>query len=58
MFSGNQGGDLGTLNWKPKKKILTLTLAEASAALMGEVAEARFGSLASALGAEAVIKGR
>lgn len=58
MFSGISGSDLGTLDWRPKKKVLTLTLAEGSQPLLGEVAEARFMALATALGAEAVIKGR
>ncbi|MEL7344618.1 MAG: Ppx/GppA family phosphatase [Pseudomonadota bacterium] len=58
MFSGNRGADLGTLDWRPKKRILTLKLAEGSKALMGEVAEARFKALASALEAEPVLKER
>ena len=46
---------LGELGWQPKKKLLTLTLAEKARPLFGEVAEARFMSLAQTLGAEVVV---
>ncbi|MEM9854112.1 MAG: Ppx/GppA family phosphatase [Pseudomonadota bacterium] len=39
------------LSWAPKKKVLVLTLKETAVPLFGEVAEARFLSLAQALGA-------
>ena len=42
---------MGELRWFPKKKLLELKLARGSEALFGEVAEARFKSLVSALGA-------
>ncbi|WP_238366998.1 Ppx/GppA family phosphatase [Mesobacterium pallidum] len=42
----------GELRWRPKKKVLELELAERAAPLFGEVALARFQSLAKALGAE------
>ncbi|WP_372884249.1 Ppx/GppA family phosphatase [Shimia sp.] len=44
--------DMGRLKWHPKKKRLLLTLPRSATALYGEVAEARFLSLAQALGAE------
>jgi exopolyphosphatase / guanosine-5'-triphosphate,3'-diphosphate pyrophosphatase len=40
------------LEWKPRKKILRLKLTKASVPLYGEVAEARFASLAASLGAQ------
>ena len=53
MFSGQAREVMGTLKWYPKKKVLELRLAKGAAALFGEVAEARFASLAMALGAGA-----
>lgn len=44
------------LHWKPKKKLLTLTLPAQVQPLFGEVAQARFQSLADALESETVIK--
>ncbi len=44
------------LAWAPKKRILKLTLTRTAEALFGEVAEARFQSLASSLEAETEIK--
>ena len=44
--------DMGTLKWRPKKGVLELHLPAGSHALFGEVAEARFASLAAALEAE------
>ena len=49
------GGVPGTLDWKPRAKRLTLRLAPGAAPHFGEVAEARFKSLASSLSAEAQV---
>ena len=53
MFSGQVAERMGALRWYPKKKLLELRLARGSEALFGEVAEARFRSLAQAIGATA-----
>lgn len=45
-----------SLNWAPKKRRLTLRLDENAAPLFGEVAEARFQSLARSLQAETEVK--
>ncbi len=55
MFSVESPQSLARLKWQSKKKVLTLSLTPRGADLFGEVAEARFSGLASALGAEAVI---
>lgn len=55
MFSASDPSEAGTLNWQPKKKILELALTPRGTALFGEVAEARFASLANALKATAKI---
>jgi len=47
---------LGEIRWYPKKKKLELRLSPQAAALFGEVAEARFQSLAASLSAEPAIK--
>ncbi len=47
----------GTLHFYPKKKVLELRLAPEAHALLGEVAQARFASLASSLGATTDVKG-
>ncbi len=47
---------LGELTWQPKKKILKLTLTAAAGPLFGEVAEARFMSLAQTLDAATIVK--
>jgi exopolyphosphatase/guanosine-5'-triphosphate,3'-diphosphate pyrophosphatase len=52
MFSGQVAERMGSLRFFPKKKLLELHLAKGSEALFGEVAEARFKSLAQALGSE------
>ncbi len=49
MFSGAAGEDLGTLDYNPKKRLLTFVLPPRSEPLYGEVAAARFQSLARAL---------
>lgn len=54
MLSANSAGQMGRLNWMPIKKALELELPETSAALFGEVVEARFNALAAALGARTV----
>ncbi|MGL4281688.1 MAG: exopolyphosphatase, partial [Albidovulum sp.] len=55
MFSIKSPEDAGSLDWRPKKKILQLTLKPGAEALFGEVAQARFASLAQSLGAEAKV---
>jgi len=56
MFAIRSPDEAGTLAWRPKKKVLELTLNRDAEALFGEVAEARFKSLADALGAQAEVK--
>lgn len=58
MFSVDAPEKIARLKWQPKKKMLTLTLSDAAIGLFGEVAEARFMSLASTLDAEVLIKKR
>lgn len=52
MFSVGDPGRAGRLAWEPKKKQLELQLTEEGRGLFGEVAAARFGSLAQALKAQ------
>ncbi len=52
MFSGQVADQLGAIRFFPKKKIVELHIEKGAAGLFGEVAEARFRSLALALGAE------
>lgn len=52
MFSAQDHGRIGKLKWRPKKRHLEHHLSPGSQALFGEVAEARFKSLAAALEAE------
>ncbi|MAQ44804.1 MAG: exopolyphosphatase [Confluentimicrobium sp.] len=56
MFSINQPERMGNLRYHPKKKLLILTLPPEAAPLYGEVAAARFASLAKALGVETEVK--
>ncbi|MBT9384589.1 Ppx/GppA family phosphatase [Pseudooceanicola sp. CBS1P-1] len=56
MIWPEKDAGIGQLNWYPKKKVLELELAEAAWPLYGEVAEARFKSLANALEAEVALK--
>jgi exopolyphosphatase/guanosine-5'-triphosphate,3'-diphosphate pyrophosphatase len=42
-------GIAGTLDWQPRKRMLELNLTEIGRGLFGEVAQARFASLALAL---------
>lgn len=52
MFSIGSPALAGSLSWQPKKRILELALTPAGEGLFGEVAQARFQSLALALKAE------
>lgn len=54
MFSAEALDDAGRLKWAPKKKVLDLILKPEAEPLYGEVAAARFQSLAKAIGAEEV----
>ncbi len=56
MFAVASPNEAGTLRYYPKKKILELILAAETAALFGEVAEARFASLANALKVATVVR--
>lgn len=49
MLWMSEGGHIGELDWRPKKKVLSLRLSEGAWPLYGEVAEARLMSLASSL---------
>ncbi len=55
MFSFANPDGMGTLNYRPKKRTLELRLPPDSATLFGEVAAARFTSLARALDAEKTV---
>lgn len=48
--------EMGTLKWRPKKRELHLSLPKSAAPLFGEVAEARFRSLAAALDSSPFVK--
>ncbi|MEQ9693810.1 Ppx/GppA family phosphatase [Shimia sp. SDUM112013] len=52
----DKGADIGKLDWRPKKRELTLTIPPSAQALFGEVAEARLQSLAGSLQAEVRVK--
>ncbi|MEL7105612.1 MAG: Ppx/GppA family phosphatase [Pseudomonadota bacterium] len=54
MFSGQVASHMGDLKWQPRKKVLRFRLADGAEDLFGEVAEARFNSLAASLGAQTV----
>jgi len=56
MFSVDSPDKVASLDWRPKKKVLTLTLSERGMGLFGEVASSRFSTLAAALEATAQIK--
>ncbi len=56
MLAADDAPSMGELRWFPKKRKLELWLPPRSTVLFGEVAEARFNSLASSLGAEAAVK--
>ena len=53
MFAVGNPAEAGELKWQPKKRLLTLILTQEGKGLFGEVAQARFSSLAQALRAEA-----
>ncbi|MEO1238825.1 MAG: exopolyphosphatase, partial [Pseudomonadota bacterium] len=58
MFSGQVAAQMGEMTWRPRKKVLEFHMATGAQDLFGEVAEARFMSLAASLGAEKVeVKG-
>ena len=52
----NKDAKLGELRWHPRKRLLELRLSPEAAPLFGEVAEARFMSLAASLGATVNVK--
>lgn len=52
----SKDAELGQLQWHPRKRLLELELSRDSAPLFGEVAQARFASLAASLSAETKIK--
>jgi exopolyphosphatase/guanosine-5'-triphosphate,3'-diphosphate pyrophosphatase len=56
MFSVADPADAGRLDWRPKKRVLELALTDLGDGLFGEVAAARFTSLAAALRAQAVVR--
>ena len=57
MFSALDPGLMGAMRFFPRRKVLELLLPPGEGeALFGEVAEARFGSLAAALGAEPTVR--
>ncbi len=59
MLTASKDRDMGKLKYFPKKARLELHLAPGTRDLFGEVAEARLGALANALGdVELVVKGR
>ena len=55
MFSVADPAEAGKLHWSPKKRILELDLTERGRDLFGEVAQARFASLALALKATTTV---
>ncbi|SHK01358.1 exopolyphosphatase / guanosine-5'-triphosphate,3'-diphosphate pyrophosphatase [Shimia gijangensis] len=52
----DSSAEMGTLKWRPKKRELHLTLPKSAAPLFGEVAEARFQSLAEALESMPIVR--
>ncbi|MCH2164817.1 MAG: Ppx/GppA family phosphatase [Marinovum sp.] len=56
MLWMSEGAPIGQMTWRPKKRVLELRLSEAAWALFGEVAEARFQSLASSLDAQTDVR--
>ncbi|MBC7740445.1 MAG: exopolyphosphatase, partial [Candidatus Saccharibacteria bacterium] len=55
MFAAGDPGQAGKLSWTPKKRLLELTLTPDGKVLFGEVARARFASLALSMRAETLI---
>ncbi|MBV1902798.1 MAG: Ppx/GppA family phosphatase [Marinosulfonomonas sp.] len=58
MFSVEAPDKMAKLKWQPKKQVLSLSLTKQGAGLFGEVAQARFKSLAQTLDAQTQIKRR
>jgi exopolyphosphatase/guanosine-5'-triphosphate,3'-diphosphate pyrophosphatase len=56
MFSVADPAEAGRLDWKPKKRILDLSLTPLGDGLFGEVAAARFAALATALRAQGAVR--
>lgn len=56
MLWMSEGGHIGELDWRPKKRVLSLRLSEGAWPLYGEVAEARLMSLAASLDGTVDIK--
>ena len=52
MFAADDPAKAGTLQWTPNKPLLELTLTRDGHDLFGEIARARFASLALAMRAE------
>ena len=57
MFAAGDPASAGRLEWKPKKKMLELHLTPHGKGLFGEVARARFASLAQALKCTGLVHG-
>jgi len=57
MFSIGDPAEAATLSWRPKKRVIELALTERGRGLYGEVAQARFQSLALALKAVPAVIG-
>ncbi len=55
MLTADLDATIGRMDWNPKKSVLELTLGDRARQLFGEVAEARFRSLADTLGASVKI---
>lgn len=55
MLAVNEPHKKAALKWRPKRRELHLTIKPEAAGLMGEVAEARFMSLAQALGGTGIV---
>ncbi len=55
MLAADDAKSMGRLKWYPKKKQLELRLPKRAMGLFGEVAEARFNSLAASLEAEPIV---
>lgn len=55
MFAMGDPAQAGALDWQPKKKLLELRLTETGRGLFGEVAQARYQSLAQAMKATAKV---
>ncbi|MCB4455145.1 Ppx/GppA family phosphatase [Leisingera sp. McT4-56] len=52
MLMVTSNGEIGSLRWQPRKRVLHVDLPDAARPLYGEVAESRLNSLAKALDAE------